>query len=173
MGMQLPLWAHCLFWSIMFKSIWSDENLKKISEMIHTYSNREIAEYFSVSKGSMDSCISYRGFKRTPEEIHNINSRCTSERNKNQIGDKNPNWKGGISTNAYRYKKVQAKRFPEKNKARRKVRYAIKTGKLIKQPCEFCGETEVFAHHDDYSKPLEVRWVCRSCHRYKLHDGKH
>ena len=43
--------------------------------------------------------------------------------------------------------------------------YAIKTGKLIRQPCEVCGAKKVDAHHDDYAKPLEVRWLCRSHHR--------
>lgn len=41
---------------------------------------------------------------------------------------------------------------------------AIRDGKLIKQPCEVCGCKEVHAHHDDYAKPLEVRWLCNSCH---------
>ena len=43
--------------------------------------------------------------------------------------------------------------------------YAIKTGKLIRQPCEVCGAEKVDAHHDDYAKPLEVRWLCRSHHK--------
>ncbi len=36
---------------------------------------------------------------------------------------------------------------------------------LEPQPCEVCGSTvRVVAHHDDYSKPLEIRWLCRSHH---------
>lgn len=40
----------------------------------------------------------------------------------------------------------------------------IRDGRLIKQPCEICGETKVDAHHDDYEKALEVRWLCRQHH---------
>lgn len=55
---------------------------------------------------------------------------------------------------------------PEKRSAQKKVGHALKTGKLERQPCEVCGTTEnVHAHHDDYSKPLEVRWLCVAHHR--------
>jgi hypothetical protein len=53
----------------------------------------------------------------------------------------------------------------EKNKARWTTRRAIAVGKLVRQPCEVCGETRVDAHHDDYSKPFDVRWLCRLHHR--------
>lgn len=43
------------------------------------------------------------------------------------------------------------------------VRSAIRKGVLVKKPC-FCGETETDAHHEDYSKPLEVQWLCRRHH---------
>jgi hypothetical protein len=56
----------------------------------------------------------------------------------------------------------------QKNKHRESVknatRYAIKTGKLVRQPCVVCGEVQVEAHHPDYSKPLEVVWLCRTHH---------
>jgi len=45
---------------------------------------------------------------------------------------------------------------------------ALRDGRLVRQPCEVCGATEVQAHHDDYEKPLEVRWLCRA-HHMELH----
>lgn len=50
--------------------------------------------------------------------------------------------------------------------ARKKVEKALCYGKLQKGPCEVCGTTKkVEAHHRDYSKPLEVNWLCRPCHK--------
>lgn len=48
--------------------------------------------------------------------------------------------------------------------AHRAVDTAIKNGSLVRQPCEVCGADRVDAHHDDYSKPLQVRWLCRGHH---------
>lgn len=45
------------------------------------------------------------------------------------------------------------------------VRRALKNGTLTRKPCETCGSTSlVHAHHDDYLKPLVVRWLCPKCH---------
>lgn len=56
-----------------------------------------------------------------------------------------------------------------KNKARRMVAKRISSGALTKMPCVFCGSNETEAHHEDYSKPLDVIWVCFKCHREKFH----
>lgn len=57
---------------------------------------------------------------------------------------------------------------PEKRHAHRVVNHAIKMGRLVPQPCEVCGAEVVEAHHDDYSAPLDVRWLCRE-HHMALH----
>ena len=53
----------------------------------------------------------------------------------------------------------------ERHIARSRARHAIKAGKLVRQPCEICSSVPVEAHHDDYSQPLNVRWLCPSHHR--------
>lgn len=59
----------------------------------------------------------------------------------------------------------------EHHKARRKVRHEIQMGRLVRQPCEVCGESKVHAHHDDYNKPLDIRWLCLKHHQE--HHAKH
>ena len=63
-------------------------------------------------------------------------------------------------------KKVQAyrQRYPERYKAHSIVTNAIYAGILKKQPCKVCGDAIVEAHHKDYSKPLEVEWLCNLHH---------
>ena len=55
-------------------------------------------------------------------------------------------------------------KYPEKVKARSAVATAIRLGKLKQQSCH-CGEAEVEAHHEDYSKPLDVEWLCKKHHK--------
>lgn len=65
-------------------------------------------------------------------------------------------------------KKEWVEKNPEKNKAHILVSAAIKKGILVRQACEKCINTKTHAHHDDYEKPLEVRWLCAAHHR-RLH----
>lgn len=54
----------------------------------------------------------------------------------------------------------------DQNKAREAVHAALRTGKLTKPLlCSRCGSVgSVEAHHDDYRKRLEIRWLCTTCH---------
>jgi len=56
-------------------------------------------------------------------------------------------------------------KYPERYAAKNTVSNAIRDGRLVKQPCEVCGSKKTEAHHDDYTKPLEVRWLCNQHHK--------
>ena len=49
------------------------------------------------------------------------------------------------------------------------VNHAVRSGVLISQPCRICGNVKSVAHHQDYSKPLDVLWYCRK-HHMLLHS---
>lgn len=58
---------------------------------------------------------------------------------------------------------------PQKLIASRITSNAIRNKRLIKKPCEICGTTQnIQAHHEDYFRPLEVRWLC-----IKHHNERH
>lgn len=55
-------------------------------------------------------------------------------------------------------------RYPSRIKARNLVYSALKSGRLARLPCEICGSDMSEAHHSDYSRPLDVRWLCKLHH---------
>lgn len=71
----------------------------------------------------------------------------------------------------YMKKYIQEYNTKEENQvkilAHKLVTKSLKTGTLIKKPCEICGEN-ADAHHDNYDEPLNVRWLCRK-HHQKYH----
>jgi len=85
--------------------------------------------------------------------------------------------KGRANKKAYRmtegHKRSQAMgqfrhalNYPEKLAARMIVALALRAGVLVRPDvCEMCHENpKPQAHHEDYSKPVDVMWLCSKCH---------
>lgn len=62
--------------------------------------------------------------------------------------------------------KLWALQNPKAVGCRQKVFLALKAGTLVKPSrCSNCGEKRaILAHHEDYDQPLQVIWLCFSCH---------
>jgi len=120
--------------------------LQKIDEAKAIYeaggSVADAAKHAGVTRQSMWKTLVRRGVKMRPHL---------------RFGDSNHFYRDGQS------------RTPEKLRARKMVNKARKKkkNKLIPQPCERCQADVSLsqAHHDDYSSPLVVRWLCADCHR--------
>lgn len=55
---------------------------------------------------------------------------------------------------------------PKKRKAQRAVQSAVRAGTLVRSDkCQRCGASgKIEGHHPDYSKSLEIEWLCKPCH---------
>ena len=61
---------------------------------------------------------------------------------------------------------------PERYHVHKLVLSALKLGEIEYQPCIVCGcEQNIHFHHEDYSKPLDVTCLCRTCHG-QLHNRR-
>ena len=70
----------------------------------------------------------------------------------------NPGW-------AIAQKRAWRKANPAAHAAHDKVGEAIEAGRLVRLPCSVCGATPAQGHHEDYSKPLVVIWLCVIHHK--------
>ena len=91
------------------------------------------------------------------------------QRARNKIYSKLPHVRARAAAQARERRKDPAEQA--KMASRRLSRSAIEMGKLVRQPCEVCEMEPADAHHDDYLKPLDIRWLCRLHHR-RQHPGK-
>jgi len=61
---------------------------------------------------------------------------------------------------------------PERTLVHRITSNGIRDGKIIRKPCQVCGKKKSQAHHDDYSRPLSITWLCFKHHREIKHHQK-
>lgn len=83
---------------------------------------------------------------------------------------KNWNKKQERALTAYERTKRYRETNVDKIKARNAVQRALIKGVLEKEVCKVCGLSDTEAHHSDYSKPLEVTWLCKKHHENTHHD---
>jgi hypothetical protein len=99
-----------------------------------------------------------------PQRIATCSNRCRCAAMKLIVrrGANHYKWRGGISE---QWRKTRAKIHDL-------VNHAIRRGDLTRLPCDECGHTiRVNAHHEDYSKPFDIWWLCVRCHK-KLHENE-
>ena len=60
--------------------------------------------------------------------------------------------------------------WAEQQAVYRQTKLAVRRGELRRSPCEVCGDVKTDAHHEDYARPVDVRWLCRKHHR--MHHGQ-
>lgn len=65
------------------------------------------------------------------------------------------------------FQKKDRKKNLEKYRARDALNHAKREGRISQLPCADCKSEKSEAHHEDYSKPLEVIWLCLKCHRLR------
>lgn len=139
--------------------------------------DKELSEYY-VRKASKDGlmpickiCSKSKEdvFRKNNKEIISARNRAYRDNNKEKIKACQRKY---MTTDKHKESnRIASKKYAEGNKekkeAHRAVHMLIDKGLMEKADiCEKCGaENNIHAHHDDYSKPLEIRWLCGTCHR--------
>lgn len=96
----------------------------------------------------------------------NQNKLIKTEPYRKKARERSCRWRKDCKEEYNAFQRYYRKKNSIKTKAVQKVNDAIRYGKLIRPTqCSLClSPTDIQAHHHDYSKPLEVIWLCRTCH---------
>jgi hypothetical protein len=138
---------------------------------IHCGEEKPLTEYYkhsAMADGHLGSCKTCVRAYVSANRAKNIDKVREYDRERGQ----DPKRKAAVRARASKYKAKKPEyiahyfeKNPDKHKAHGIVQRAIRSGKLVVQPCQRCGYgIGIQAHHEDYSKPLDVVWLCPPCH---------
>jgi len=112
--------------------------------------------------------------KKYIQQYQSMNKKKISEqqhewylKNKSHVSQSNHEWDRNNRDKRLEYSQRHKILFPEQSQARDILNCAVRYGKIIKPSmCNVCKKQcdVLHAHHHDYSKPLDVVWVCPQCH---------
>ena len=121
---------------------------------------------------------SSRKYRESHRELCIRRSNDWKVRNKDKVKENRIKYSKTIKykLNKDKQRKKYAVVHSDRDRATRKLRWAVECGKVIKpNQCSVCQKThelsKIQGHHNDYEKPYEVIWVCRNCHM-DIHYGR-
>lgn len=131
--------------------------------------------------GKCGDFLPREGFYKNKRTILGITSECRKCHSKTSIRSRNKDTardNNRMFMRKYRSENMDACRRRERQRtrikdekyiARKELNLAVNRNEIIKPlDCEECGQrVKLTAHHEDYSKPLEVAWLCYECHGIK------
>ncbi len=123
---------------------------------------KPLAAYYKhkmMADGHLNSCKECKKAYQVKPREENVEAAREYDRVRHQ---EQPQRREHVKAVAERARKLR----PEAFRAKSKVNDAIRRGHMVKQPCQVCGRVDhVHGHHDDYTKPLEIMWLCPIHHR--------
>jgi hypothetical protein len=54
--------------------------------------------------------------------------------------------------------------YRARHAARMALAQRVRRGLIVRGECALCRSPETIGHHNDYSRPLDATWLCRTCH---------
>lgn len=127
--------------------------------------------FYKSAKNTCKECIKARSRKNRLDNIEQVreydrnryNAKERAEQHRERVKNFTPEQKSRYN----KQKNDWRLRNKIKSSAHNKVAKALLRGSIIRPViCESCTEDKpLHAHHDDYNKPLEVRWLCDTCHK--------
>lgn len=146
---------------------WREANRERIKDYNHKY-------YVSHREAEIARCAKY-----ISEHRQHTTDKARERRRKSSVARQRANERAKQwYSEKHAHVLAQMQEYRDANRdmidAHNAVKRAIRAGDLVRKPCEVCGEERAEAHHDDYNKPLEVRWLCKMCHRlwHAQHEAK-
>jgi hypothetical protein len=134
----------------MQKQCFKCQSIKPISEF---YKHSRMAD------GHLNKCKACAKTDASTHRSENIEKVREYDRARGKLPER---IKAGVEIN--RIWRAEDKR---RQKAHNMVSHAIKSGRLVREPCCRCGNEKTVAHHEDYDQPLVVMWLCQPCHKQR------
>ncbi len=113
-----------------------------------------------------------RNYARANRDRRIAYGRKYNAEHREELRQKSRDYHRGNTQQWQKYAKADARQDPVRLAAYTVLRKARRHGVINEMPCIRCGSMlNLHAHHEDYSKPLEVEWLCASCHRRRHASG--
>ena len=141
---------------------------------IRCLQRKPMSEYYKdkrMDNGHRSDCKSCcKQYRATNQVRINTNDRKRRLKDRDKVNAQARSYQHANYEKKAAAKKKSIAKHPEKEAARLKLRQAVRRGNITKPTqCQHCNhhspEWRIDGHHEDYSKPLDVMWLCVPCHR--------
>ena len=134
---------------------------KNLEDSEFYYGRRECKKCLSISRKDYKNEWREKNKERVKKVVHE-----NYLKNKEKVLERSKRWRENNKETFKKSWKKSDEKFPLKKPARRILRYYLEIKEIVRpENCDKCfKKCKPDAHHLDYTKPLDVLWLCKSCH---------